>query len=109
MDDKDLNQMLEARFVPEAPSNMAARIVEASRHVEQHRPVEGLRRWVRGFMDGLVFPQPEMALGALGVFLLIGLSIGVFGESYLILPDATMDDLSLAFEADYTFDAGDFL
>ena len=106
MDEREFDQFLENRFVPQMPSNMAHRIIEASCSLEQDEVFTGVKRWMRGFLEGFIVPQPAFALG---VFLLIGLTLGILGDGASFLPGVGTDDLSLAFEAGDYMDAGDLL
>lgn len=109
MDNRDFDQLLEKRHTPEAPSNLSARIIEASRNLSQ----EAKQPWFAGvleFMQGFAIPQPALAFA---MVLVLGLSatfgVGIYGNQILsVEPTATYyseaDDVELAFYLDDIFE-----
>ena len=129
-DERDFDQLLEKRYVPDAPSNLSARIIEASCHLPQERgcPLfSGVLGFVRGFAvrggavwGGAVwqpaFVQPARVLATVVVTVLVlglGVNFGVdfYGEEPLSAESTAVyysegDDVELAFYLDDIFDVG---
>ncbi len=110
MDNRDFDQLLEKRHVPDASSNLSARIIEASRNL----PQEAKKPWfagLQGFMQGFSIPQPALVMGMI-LILSVGATAGVgfYGGQLLSEePTATTyyseaDDVELAFYLDDIFD-----
>lgn len=116
MDEQKLNILLKTRHVPDAPSNLAARIIDESRKAQQGFEAKaglfaGLRDWIGGFGQGFMVLQPVRVLGAV---VLLGGVIGVLGIVNLPVADmpseeiydlyAEADGVSLAFYVDDIFE-----
>lgn len=109
MDNRDFDQLLEKRHVPEAPSNLSARIIEASRNLPQDRK----KPFFEGFgalLQGFSVPQPAFAFV---VVLVLGLGatigVGIYGEKLLTVEPtqeyySQSDDVALAFYLDDIFE-----
>ena len=106
MDDRIFDAYLKNRHTPEAPSNLSARIIEASCHTSQDAPLEGVKRWLRGFMEGFILPQPAFALAVLLIF---GTSFVLTASGISFWPGIGAEDLSVAFEVGEYWDARDLL
>ena len=118
MDEFDLDKVMASRFVPAAPSGMAARIANAALEVEQEVP--GKRRAkgraVKGggfiaelgglFEDIFYVPRPAYALAVLVVF---GFVLGVYGADVSAVAALTTQDLSSYMVIDDRFVATEFL
>ncbi|MEM6780522.1 MAG: hypothetical protein AAF569_01515 [Pseudomonadota bacterium] len=72
----DLNQLLNKKYAPDAPSNLAYRIIDAAKNRKNKKPrnVWEELSWM------FIVPRPALALG---VSVLIGLMIGFQGGSVL--------------------------
>lgn len=114
MDEQELNTFLKTRHVPDAPSNLATRIIAESRKASQGNAgwLAGVQSWANGFAQSFVMPQPALVLGAFALLALGGL--GVFGVASLPSADmpseeiyemyAEADDISLAFYVEDIFE-----
>ncbi len=82
----DLDKILARRAVPQARSNLAARIIEASKAAEQSKGglrgwfdisgwVAGIAVWVDVLRESLILPRPALAMATL---LLFGLMLGLY-------------------------------
>lgn len=61
MNDEELEAIMKTRYVPEMRSNLAERIIEASKHHEaQGRG--GMSLWFHTFWDALLLPKPAYVL-----------------------------------------------
>ena len=108
MDDREFDQFLKSRYVPDAPSNLAARIVEASK--AQVQPDPWFVKVLGSFKAiGRLFaiPQPAMALAAVVVLSIGGL--GVYNTDLLTVePTAEYyseaEEVELAFYLDDIFE-----
>lgn len=87
--DKKMEEMMNARYVPEMRSNLTERIIQASRH-HQAQGESGFVLWLYTFRDAFVLPKPAYVLAMIFV---IGLLLG--GVSGFM-------DVSTASAADYT-------
>lgn len=87
--DKKMEEMLNTRFVPEMRSNLAERIIDASRH-HQAQGESGFVLWIYTFRDAFVLPKPAYVLT---MIFIIGLLLG--GVSGFM-------DVSTASAADYS-------
>jgi len=101
--DKTLDKLLSNRYVPDAPSNLAHRIVEAAAQEDKAQVARvGLfERLVRAF----AIPQPALVFGAVA---LIMIGIGGVGVTQLendmnAQTAEVEDDVSLAFYLDDIF------
>ena len=101
-----LEDILKERYVPEPPSNLAYRIIEAA------KPRDGERgfSWVvfqRVVAEIFVIPQPAFAMA---VILISGVSLGAY---YTSERDMTMkmakDNFSSVVAPELSVDYGDFL
>ncbi|NCT40554.1 MAG: hypothetical protein GW778_02695 [Alphaproteobacteria bacterium] len=114
MDDHEFEMLLKRRDVPDAPSNMSHRIIEASKNIPQGNMAQGKSRFVIGdwfsrVTEKLMMPQPALALG---VFLLLAIGLGVFSGDIVNISDngaQDVGDVSLAFYVDDLFGADDYL
>ena len=109
MDDRDFDRFLKTRYVPSAPSNLAHRIVQASLKgdvVSSSVRKVGIGQWFSEFMEEFALPHPAVALG---LFLLLGVGLGIWGQDVSLLPNLTADDLAMASEGEGCFETGDFL
>lgn len=107
MFDEDLGRLLRLRRVPEPSADLAGRIVAAAAHRGQRR---GFFAYCAGFAaefaSMLAVPRPAFALA---VFLLIGLSTGIFADNVSVLPGMTPEDLATFMTIDDRFVAGEWL
>lgn len=70
--DNKLEEMMNARYTPEMRSNLAERIIEASRH-HQAKGESGFVLWIYTFRDAFVLPKPAYVLT---IIFLLGLMLG---------------------------------
>lgn len=101
-----LDEILRERFVPEPPSNLAYRIIEAAKPRGSER---GLT-WAgvgRAFGELFLIPQPAFALAA---FLILGVAVGAYYQSAETTTMAmARDNFSSVVTAELSIDYGDFL
>ena len=98
MDKRDLDQLLETRHVPQAPSNLSARIIEASKAM----PQESKKPWLaglKGLFAGFEFSQPALVMGMI-LILTVGATAGVGFYSGLLLSEEPESDMAFYSEAD---------
>ena len=108
MDDREFDQFLKSRYVPDAPSNLAARIVEASK--TQVRPEPWFVKALGPLKTvGRLFaiPQPAMVLAAVVVLSIGGL--GVYNTDLLTVEPTSeyyseAEEVELAFYLDDIFE-----
>ena len=112
--DKKFDQFLSDRYVPDVPSNLSARIIEASRESRvskfwAFKPLGVLQR----FLDSFAIPQPALAFG---VFLFLSVGLGVYASGFLADYDTSVvsyaedgSDVSMAFYLDDIFYTEDML
>lgn len=96
MNDKELEAIMNTRYVPEMRSNLAERIIEASKHHESQGR-RGASLWFNTFWDALLLPKPAYVLA--GLFVLAVLLGGM--NEYLVSTDG---DVNLG---DYIYTAED--
>lgn len=108
MDEREFDQLLRDRYVPEVPSNLAHRIIEAAQAQPIVVPfhVRGLAK-VRRFLGFFAIPQPVFVLAAVAV-----LSVGAVGfyssDALVVEPTAEYyqeaEEVELAFYLDDIFE-----
>lgn len=106
LDDMTFNKILRDRYVPEMPSNLAYRIIEAAKPRGDERGLT-LAGIGRAFAELLAIPQPAFALAAM-------LFLGVMAGAYYTSETATTmamarDNFSSVVTAELSVDYGDFL
>lgn len=96
--DKKMEEIMNARYIPEMRSNLAERIIEASRH-HQARGESGIMLWVNTFTDAFMLPRPAYVLTMIFVLgLLLG---GVSGYGNIsAASEATTDYSDLLLSAE---------
>jgi len=109
----DFDTFLKSRHVPDAPSNLAHRIIEASKaeSIAQARPRVSFAKMARDLMAWFVIPQPAMALG---LVLVLAVGLGVFGGDLFLVEESApyyqeSDEVELAFYLDDIFGYEDSL
>jgi hypothetical protein len=104
--DDELKAVLSARDVPQAPPGLSTWIIAETQGMAQEKVRRGRLGWFDGLrkvwrdlkyelFTGFYTPQPAFVMA---VVLLLGFSIGMYGESFNVLwgavPGITTDDLS---------------
>lgn len=108
MDDHEFNQLLERRHVPDAPSNLASRIIEASK--AQKRPVPFYLKMLSPLKDvGQWFasPQPALAFATVAVLSVVGLGFYNSDITTVEQPNeyySEAEEVELAFYLDDVFE-----
>jgi hypothetical protein len=101
-----LDDILRERYVPEMPTNLAYRIIEAAKP----RGEEKGFTWAafqRALTEIFVIPQPAFAMA---VILLLGIVLGAyFGTEQSLTFQIAQDNFSSFITAENNFDYGDFL
>ena len=90
MDKRDVDQILNKRFTPDAPSNLSARIIDASKAMPQNDKGSifgGFGQFLQNALGGFSIPQPALALAA---FVLLGLAV-VFYSAEVLHPEAASE------------------
>ncbi len=89
-----LDKLLKNRVVPRATDGLVARIVAASREVEQDVPFGFvMQRWGRGFLDLFILPHPVYVTVA---FLILGVCVGLMADASLLSFGVASEDLGLS-------------
>jgi len=108
MNEREFDQLLRARHVPEAPSNLAHRIIEAAQNQPSSVPfhVKALAKF-RAFLNAFAIPQPAFVLAAVAV-LSVG-AVGLYGSDALIVEPTVeyyqeAEEVELAFYLDDIFE-----
>lgn len=84
-DDRELDQILMQRGVPDMRSNLEARIIEAAKKSQQKRDLYmraeslGISAWVNDFMKEFIMPKPALAAC---LVLVLGIAMGVIIQDY---------------------------
>ncbi len=99
MDHDDLDNALHARFVPPSPRGLSAWIIAEAQDMPQEQGGLGWclsrTRWIcdvwQDARGALCLPQPAFVLT---IFLFLGVSMGIYGEFFDVVPGLTTDDLS---------------
>lgn len=106
-----LDDILKTRYVPEPPTNLAYRIIEAAKPRGQEKSLIGREiSWAgirRAFAELFVIPQPAFAMA---VILLAGLALGTnFTAERFMNAKMERTTISNFISAENNFDYGDFL
>ena len=105
-DEREFDQFLRTRHVPEAPSNLSHRIIEAAKEQSVPKPSYSVMEKLRQFMGVFSIPQPAFVLAAV-VVLSIG-GVGLYNsDALLVEPTAEFyseaEEVELAFYLDDIF------
>ncbi|MFK7839834.1 MAG: hypothetical protein AB8B83_05830 [Bdellovibrionales bacterium] len=110
MDSRDFDEFLNLRDVPDVPSNLSHRIIEAAKVMPQNSKLPKLGRfdWFKDLMPNVMSPQPAFALG---VFLFLAIGLGLFSQGIIVTETSYQEpsDVSLAFYVDDLMGAEDLL
>lgn len=104
-DDQKFDRFLKTRAAPDAPSNLAYRIIEESRATQQDKQREAgglgaLSEKFRSWLQVFDVPQPALVMGA---FVVLAVGFGVFTTLSSSEPQQGSEDVSLAFYVDDIF------
>lgn len=105
----ELETLLRDRNIPEARSNLAERIIAASLQEEVIKvgpSLQGVERWLSAFLEGFAIPKPAYAVACA---LVLGVGLGIFADSFSVLPSMTTDEFALALSVEDVLSTGDFL
>jgi len=105
MDENRFETILKNRAVPQAPSNLAQRIIDQAAQM----PVAARARqvgWIEALRESLIIPRPEWAFAAI---LLMGIALGNYSNDWISVSDDYSSHLSYAFMIDESFNTGEFL
>ena len=104
----ELETLLRDRNIPDARSNLAERIIAASLEDEvQTKPsLQGFERWFSAFIEGFAIPKPAYAVA---FALVLGVGLGIFADSFSVLPNMTTDEFAQALSVEDVLTTGDFL
>jgi hypothetical protein len=75
--DKELEDIMKSRYVPEMRSNLAERIIDASKYHEKQGH-KGFKLWFYSFRDAFLIPQPILVMSLLFI-------LGIFAGGYVNL------------------------
>ncbi len=104
--DKDLEEILSKRAVPEMRSNLEHRIIQASLAQEVSKKAGSggvVIRAFKDFIDSLVLPNPALSLS---MVLLIGLVLGAYSGG--VIQDYNSLEAYIMMGSDFDY-GGDFL
>jgi len=108
MDEKKFNALLKKRYTPEAPSNLATRIIDESRRETRKETRFDLKAKLGDLLGVFIAPKPAFALAFI---LVLAIGLGVFGGDIVDIDDESQNvgDVSMAFYVDDIFGYEDYL
>ena len=112
MDNRELDQLLKDRYMPEAPSNLSARIIDASKHMPQDGAkvrLPDIGGVLRGFGQLFKIPQPAFVFASVVVLSVGSLGLSVYNTDLMNVEPTVdyyqeTDEVELAFYLDDIFE-----
>lgn len=112
MDDRKLDQLLKDRYMPEAPSNLASRIIDASKNMPQDHDKSwslGLGGVLEGFTQLFKIPQPAFVFASVALLSVCALGLSVYNTELMNVEPTPeyyqeAEEVELAFYLDDIFE-----